>query len=94
MNSARLALAGLLIIFLGFAVVAVGAFSGAGGSSSTGGFILIGPIPIIFGSGPNSGALASIAVAISVGMIVVYLVSFFFLGRSRYREAEAGRKSE
>ena len=87
MNSTNLASLGVLIIFAGFLVVILGAFLGPGGSSSSGGFILIGPIPIVFGSGPNSGVLASVAVAISAAMVAVYLVSLFTRG-GRRREAE------
>lgn len=94
MNSGRLASLGILIIFVGFAVVFLGAFLGSGGSSSSGGFILIGPIPIVFGSGPNSGLLASAAVAISAVMIVLYLVSFFVWGWGRRKETDMEAKSE
>jgi uncharacterized membrane protein len=88
MNSTNLASLGVLIIFAGFLVVILGAFLGSGGSSSSGGFILIGPIPIVFGSGPNSSTLASVALAISAVMVVVYLASFFIWGWGRRREAE------
>jgi uncharacterized membrane protein len=88
MNSTNLASLGMLIIFSGFLVVIVGAVLGAGGSTSSGGFILIGPIPIVFGSGPNSSMLASVALAISALVVVVYLASFFIWGWGRRREAE------
>ena len=88
MNSTNLASLGMLIIFAGFLVVIVGAFLRAGGPSSTGGFILIGPIPIVFGSGPNSSMLASVALTISVVMVAVYLVSFLIWGWNRRRVAE------
>jgi uncharacterized membrane protein len=94
MNSSRLILLGVAIIFVGFAVVAVGAFSGPSGSGSSGGFILIGPIPIVFGSGPNSGMLAAVALAITVGMVVMYLVSFFLWSSERRRETSVERESE
>jgi uncharacterized membrane protein len=94
MNSASLASLGMVIIFVGFIVVIAGAFLGAGGSSSSGGFILIGPIPIVFGSGPNLGMLASVALAISAVMIAVYLVSFFMWGWGRRRQAGGGTESE
>ncbi len=94
MNSASLASAGVLIIFVGFIVVIAGAFLGAGGSTSSGGFILIGPFPIIFGSGSNSGMLASIALAISAVMIAFYVISFFIWGWGRRREAEARTEPE
>jgi len=88
MNSTNLASLGMLIIFSGFLVVIVGAVLGAGGSTSSGGFILIGPIPIVFGSGPNSSMLASVTLAISAIMIAVYLVSFLTWAWKRRREAE------
>jgi uncharacterized membrane protein len=88
MNSTNLASLGMLIIFSGFLVVIVGAVLEVGGSTSSGGFILIGPIPIVFGSGPNSSMLASVALAISAAMIAVYLVSFLNGGWKRRREAE------
>ena len=89
MNPTRLTLVGLAIIFVGFLVVAVGALLETGVSGSSGGFILIGPIPIVFGNGPNSGTLASVALAISVLMVAVYLVSFLFWGLRRRRKVEA-----
>ena len=88
MNSTYLASLGVLVILTGFLVVTIGVFLGAGGSTSAGGFILIGPIPIVFGSGPNSSILASVALAISAVMVVAYLVSFLIWGWNRRREAE------
>jgi uncharacterized membrane protein len=86
MNPARLTLVGFAIIFAGFLVVALGASVGSGGSSSSGGFILIGPVPIVFGSGPNSGALAVVALVITVAMVALYVLSFLFWRRERQRE--------
>jgi len=77
-NPARLAWLGFAIIFVGFLVVALGASRGSGG-----GFILIGPIPIVFGSGPNSGMLASVALVITAAMVAVYLLSFLFWRKGR-----------
>jgi uncharacterized membrane protein len=91
MNPGRLALVGVAIIFVGFLVVAVGELVGTGASGSSGGFILIGPIPIAFGSGPYSGTLASVALAVSVLVIVSYVVSFLFWVR---RRQEAKTESE
>ena len=88
MNSTGLASLGVIIIFAGFLVVFFGAVLEAGGSTSSGGFILIGPIPIVFGSGPNSSMVASVALAISAVMIAAYLVSFLTWGWKRRREAE------
>jgi len=87
MNPARLVFLGVAIIFVGLLVVALGTFTGPGGSGPSGGFILIGPIPIVFGSGPNSGMLATVALVIIAAMVVVYLVSFFVWRSGRSREA-------
>ena len=94
MNSTNLASLGMFIIFAGFLVVIIGGILGAGRSSSVGGFILIGPIPIVFGSGPDSSILALVALAISAVVVAVYLVSFFIWGWRRRREARVGLESE
>jgi uncharacterized membrane protein len=85
----RLALLGVAIVFVGFLVVAMGTFSGPGESSSSGGFILIGPIPIVFGSGPNSGVLAAVGLVITVAMVAVYLLSFLLWRSGRRHEVGA-----
>jgi uncharacterized protein (TIGR00304 family) len=87
---------GVVIIFIGFLVVFLGAFidAGSGGSISSGGFILIGPIPIVFGNGPNSGNLAEVGLAITLVMVAFYLVSFFFCRSGRRSEAENTSESE
>jgi uncharacterized membrane protein len=92
MNASKLMLLGVAMIFIGFIVVAAGALTGTGGSGSTGGFILIGPIPIFFGSGPESGTLAVLGVVITVVMLAVYI--FAFLGSRSRRRGEVGTKSE
>jgi len=94
MNPANLTWVGVAIVFVGFLVVALGATVGSGGSSSSGGFILIGPIPIVFGNGPNSGMLAEVALLITVAMVAVYLLSFFLLRSGSRRDAEVGTQSE
>jgi len=90
----RLASVGVAIIFVGLLVVALGTFTGAGSSSSNGGFILIGPIPIVFGSGPDSGILATVALVITAAMVALYLLSFLFWRSGRRRESEVERESE
>ncbi|HUI01718.1 MAG TPA: DUF131 domain-containing protein [Nitrososphaerales archaeon] len=86
----RLIWVGLALIFLGSLVVIVSA-SGPGSSASVGGFVLIGPIPIVYGSGPDSGILAAVAVAISLAVLVLYVASFLFWwgGRGRRTEPES-----
>jgi len=62
---------GLLAIVIGTVMVLLG--SAEQGSVSTGGFILIGPFPIVFGTGTNGGQLA--ALALVVGLLMVVLLS-------------------
>jgi uncharacterized membrane protein len=68
-----LLLAGISLIFVGIAVIVVASIL-FGGSGSVGGVILIGPIPIIFGSGPDALWLILIGVVLSVISIVLFLV--------------------
>ncbi len=74
----RLFLLGILVVLAGFALIVYG--SAAQGSTSTGGFILIGPFPIVFGSGSNGGLLAVLSVV--VGLLMVGLL-FIMATRSR-----------
>jgi uncharacterized membrane protein len=93
MNQVRLMSVGVAMIFVGFLVVALGASAGPGESSSSGGFILIGPIPIVFGNGPDSGTLAAVALVITVAMVALYLLSFLLLKSERRREVGVGTES-
>jgi uncharacterized membrane protein len=70
-------IAGIIVVVIGVFLVFASASSGSGGSA--GGVIFIGPIPIVFGAGPDAGLLILIAVIIAV----VILVSFA-LGRRRF----------
>jgi uncharacterized membrane protein len=94
MNPARLALLGMAIILVGIIVVAFGALTASGGASSSGGFILIGPFPIVFGNGPNSGMLATAGLVITVAMVALYLASFFLWRSGVRHEANAEPESE
>lgn len=76
MDAGKLTMAGIALVLIGFLVVFVGSATSAGGSGSTGGFILIGPIPIVFGNGPNSGTLALVGAAITVVVVLFYVVTF------------------
>jgi uncharacterized membrane protein len=82
------------MIFVGFVVVALGTAVGSGGSSSTGGFVLIGPFPIVFGDGPNSGRLAAVGLVITFAVVALYLISFFLWRSGSPREHEHGAESE
>ena len=81
MNSSPLYALGFALIVLGFAVVL---FAGIGSSSSSlGGVVFIGPLPIVFGTGPDSGILALIALVAAIGMILVFYLSIRGIRGSR-----------
>jgi uncharacterized membrane protein len=58
------------VIVAGMAMVVLGSTASQEGVS-TGGFILIGPFPIVFGSGTNGGLLATLALVLGVLMLVI-----------------------
>jgi uncharacterized membrane protein len=68
----KLQAAGSLIMVVGIALVALG-IAGEGGGPA-GGFILIGPFPIVFGTGSNEGELALLSVLVGVLMKVILFV--------------------
>ncbi len=67
-----LLLAGISLVFVGIAIIVVA--SVVLGSGSVGGVILIGPIPIIFGAGPDALWLILISVILSIISIVLFIV--------------------
>ena len=78
MNSSRLYAVGLLLVFVGFAIAALGSLGSSSGS--VGGVVFIGPFPIVFGSGPGSGLLALTALVIGAVMVVTFSL-WVLLGR-------------
>jgi len=62
-------LVGLVVVLVGFTLVILGSVGQT--SVSSGGFILIGPFPIIFGTGGNGGELAILSVLAGVILIVM-----------------------
>ena len=75
----RLGLASLLFlmafaaIFIGVLLLALGSMSNPGNVSG-GAVILIGPIPIILGSGPYSLALIALSVVVTIVAVVLFLI--------------------
>lgn len=63
---------GLLVVLAGFALVVVG--TGTQGGASTGGVIFIGPVPIVFGSGPSGWPLALASLLIGVIMVALLIM--------------------
>ena len=72
--------AGFAVVFIGIALVVFAAvFGDASGSLSSGVVILLGPFPIVFGSGPDAVWLILIGIVIAI----ISLVSFVVLRRKR-----------
>ena len=68
----RMLVIGVLIVLAGMALVSIGSFGQS--STSGGGFVFIGPFPIVFGSGPSGWWLALLSVVIGVVMIALVLI--------------------
>ncbi|NMO09048.1 TIGR00304 family membrane protein [Methanobacterium subterraneum] len=66
---------GILLIFIGAAFLSSGKTEDDGDKVSTGGVILIGPIPIVFGNDKN---MVSIAV---LGAIIIMVLAYIFFYR-------------
>lgn len=64
---------GFSIVLLGIIILAVATFV-SGGSASYGGVIFIGPIPIVFGAGPQASWLISWAIVLAALSIIVFLL--------------------
>ena len=79
MNSSRLYVVGFLLVIVGVVIVTFGSLGS--GSASFGGVVFIGPFPIVFGSGPDSGLVALTALIISAVMVATFFL--FILLRRR-----------
>jgi uncharacterized membrane protein len=66
-------LLGITFVFVGIAVLTLASVV-LGGPGSVGGVILIGPIPIVFGSGPEAGLLITISIILTVVSVVLFLI--------------------
>ena len=67
-------LLGVVLVFVGIAFLVV-AMVVLGGSGSVGGVIFIGPIPIVFGAGPESTWLILISLIAAALSIAVFVLS-------------------
>ncbi|MCW4001173.1 MAG: DUF131 domain-containing protein [Candidatus Bathyarchaeota archaeon] len=67
---------GLSLVFVGVAVIVVTSIA-MGGLGSFGGVVMIGPIPIVFGSGPDAAWL----IGLSVTLTIISLVLFYVFSR-------------
>jgi uncharacterized membrane protein len=66
-------LLGIALVFVGVAVLVFASLV-LGGQGSVGGVILIGPIPIVFGAGPDAGWLIAISVILTAVSVILFLV--------------------
>ncbi len=67
--------AGIILVFAGALLIFVSAaIGGAGGSVSGGIVIFIGPIPIVFGAGPDAGVLILAGAIIAAVCLVLVLL--------------------
>lgn len=77
----RVLFLGIALLFAGMVVIILASIY-LGGSGSVGGIILIGPIPIVFGAGPDSAWLITISVIVAILSIVL----FIFMSRRGRKE--------
>ncbi|MDG6914212.1 MAG: DUF131 domain-containing protein [Nitrososphaerota archaeon] len=73
--------AGLLLSFVGFALVLVGSL--VQGGSSVGGAVFIGPFPIVFGSGSGGWQLALTSLLVGAVMACLMLLWGYRFSRTR-----------
>jgi uncharacterized membrane protein len=66
--------AGLIVLVVGALFVFAASALGGNGSSSAGIVVFIGPVPIVFGAGPDAGLLILIGVIIAAISLVSFLV--------------------
>jgi uncharacterized protein (TIGR00304 family) len=57
---------------VGFGLILAGSVGQA--STSVGGVVFLGPVPIVFGSGPGGWALALLSVVVGAVMVILLLV--------------------
>jgi len=65
---------GFLIILVGVIITVAAALLFGGGTASIGGFILIGPFPIVFGAGPEATWLTLFAIILGILCVIMFLV--------------------
>jgi uncharacterized membrane protein len=64
---------GISLVFAGIAVI-IAASALSGDSGSVGGVILIGPIPIVFGTGPDAAWLIVLSVVLTIISVILFLI--------------------
>jgi len=69
-----------VLILVGIIFILVGSLGS--GNATVGGVVFIGPFPIVFGSGPDSGLVTLIAVVIGAVMVVTLYLSILIRRRA------------
>ena len=64
---------GIALVLVGIALIVVTSVF-LTGSGSVGGVILIGPIPFVFGVGPDAGWLIGVSIILTVVSIILFLI--------------------
>jgi len=65
---------GFLTMIMGLILVAIATIISQGASTSIGGIVFIGPIPIVFGAGPGSQWLILFAIILAVLSVIMFLI--------------------
>jgi uncharacterized membrane protein len=68
-----LLLLGIALVFIGIVVLVIASVV-LGGSGRVGGVILLGPIPIVFGIGPDAGWLITVGIIFTIVSIILFLL--------------------
>jgi len=63
------------MVFVGMILMMIASFSEGRGSASGGAIVLIGPIPVILGSGPESTWMILLAAVITVIALAAFLLT-------------------
>jgi uncharacterized protein (TIGR00304 family) len=77
MNTSLLIIAGIIVVFVGIILIIIGSITQSTSKSTevqSGGIILIGPIPIIFG---NDKSLILTGVIFAIIIMVLYYILFY-----------------
>lgn len=77
MNAGVLVIAGIIVVFVGISLIFIGSILQSTSKTTevhTGGVIMIGPIPIIFG---NDKGLIITGVILAIVIMVVYYILFY-----------------
>jgi len=70
----RFLILGIIMVFVGIAIIIIAAVLTAGGSTGFSGVIFIGPFPIVFGAGPNASWLILIGIILAAVTVVLFIV--------------------